>query len=198
MPVARLRGTVDEQGDGWLIVGVGGVGLMALVPSSTSDVAQVGAEVSLHTHLHVREDALTLYGFSSREELTLFEQLIGVSGVGPKAALGLLSSLDYSKLAEAIVSGQAQILRAVPGIGQKTAERIVLDLRDKLTPPDSVAPAPVGKSKHDDPELIAALTGLGYTAAEAGDAATRIPEDGDLSLEERVRRALQYFGAPTR
>jgi Holliday junction DNA helicase RuvA len=196
MPIARLRGTVEEQGDGWLIVGVGGVGIMTLVPSSTSGGAAPGAAIALHTHLHVREDALTLYGFQSHDELALFEQLIGVSGVGPKAALGLLSAMDYGRLATAIVSGQAQVLRGVPGIGQKTAERIVLDLRDKVVPPADAAPT--AKTKHDDPELIAALTGLGYTQSEAADAAARLPEDGDHPLEERVRRALQFFDAPAR
>ena len=198
MPIARLRGTVDEQGDGWLIVGVGGVGLMALVPSSTSDSAEPGVEISLHTHLHVREDALTLYGFSSHEELVLFEQLIGVSGVGPKVALGLLSSLDYGRLATAIASGQAQVLRGVPGIGQKTAERIVLDLRDKVVPPDDIAPSAAARGKHEDPEVIAALTGLGYTQSEAADAAARLGVNGDEPLEARVRRALQFFDAPAR
>jgi holliday junction DNA helicase RuvA len=198
MPIARLRGTVEEQGDGWLIVGVGGIGVLALVPSSTAAEAPEGGQVSLHTHLHVREDALTLYGFRSRDELTLFEQLIGVSGVGPKAALGLLSALEYGQLATAIVSGHAQVLRGVPGIGQKTAERIVLDLRDKVTPPAGEEGAPAPKSKDQDPELIAALTGLGYTQSEAAEAVARTPVDGDQPLEDRVRAALQSFGQPAR
>lgn len=198
MPIARLRGTVDEQGEGWLIVGVGGVGLLALVPSSTSDASTAGGDISLHTHLHVREDALTLYGFSSRDELVLFEQLIGVSGVGPKAALGLLSALNFGKLATAIAAGQAQVLRGVPGIGQKTAERIVLDLRDKVVPPDTIVQSAASKARDEDAELIDALTGLGYTRSEAADAAGRMPENGDQPLEDRVRRALQFFDAPAR
>jgi Holliday junction DNA helicase RuvA len=198
MPIARLRGTVDEHGDGWIIVGVGGIGVLALVPSSTSDAAPPGTAVSLHTHLHVREDALTLYGFGSGEELALFELLIGVSGIGPKAALGMLSSLDYGALATAIASGDASALRAIPGIGQKTAERVVLDLRDKVVPPDHVAPSPAAKGRHEDPELIAALTGLGYTQAEAADAASRLAGNGDAPIEERVRQALQFFDAPAR
>ncbi len=198
MPIARLRGAVEERGDGWLIVGVGGIGVLALVPSSTASEALEGAQVSLHTHLHVREDALTLFGFRSRDELTLFEQLIGVSGVGPKVALGLLSALDYGDLGRAIVSGDAQVLRGVPGIGQKTAERIVLDLRDKVVPPAGEAGAPAVKDKRDDRALIAALTGLGYSQGEAADAAAHMPDDGELPIEERVRRALQFFDAPAR
>jgi Holliday junction DNA helicase RuvA len=196
MPVARLRGTVEEVGDGWLIVSIAGVGLLTLVPSSTSAEASAGTAVSLHTHLHVREDALTLYGFTTAEELALFEQLIGVSGVGPKAALGLLSALDHGQLATAIASGQAQVLRGVPGIGQKTAERIVLDLRDKVVPP--LEPSPAARTQREDAELIAALTGLGYTQAESVGAAARLEADGDEALEERVRRALQLFDAPAR
>lgn len=195
--IARLRGVVDEKGEDWLIVTVGGIGMMALVPATTADAAVEGAHVALFTHLHVREDALTLYGFSSREDLRLFEQLIGVSGVGPKAALGLLSALSYGQLATAIASAQPELLRKVPGIGQKTAERIVLDLRDKVTPPlDDGALAPRGAQRAADAELIAALMGLGYTQAEASDAAERLPVDGDAPIEERVRLALGLFAAP--
>src|SRR5688572_12326678 len=101
MPIARLRGLVEDKGEDWLIVTVGGIGVLASVPTSTADSITTGAPASLYTHLHVREDALTLFGFSSREDLTLFEQLISVSGVGPRVALGLLSSLDGPQLATA-------------------------------------------------------------------------------------------------
>lgn len=199
MPVARLRGVVEEKGDDWVIVGVGGLGLLAQVPSSAADALSVGAPASLHTHLHVREDALTLYGFATRDDLRLFEQLIGVSGVGPRAALGMLSALDHGKLATAIASGQTDVLRRVPGIGQKTAERLVLELRDKVTPPmgEDVTPSAT-RGQPADSDLIAALMGLGYTQNESADAASRLPENGDAPLEERIRLALGYFGAPTR
>jgi Holliday junction DNA helicase RuvA len=153
----------------------------------------VGTNASLFTHLHVREDALTLYGFASRDELTLFEQLIGVSGVGPRAALGLLSALDAPRLATAIASGHTELLRKVPGVGQKTAERLVLELRDKVAVPDDVPPASMTKrgERQADAELVAALMGLGYTQAEAAAAAERSAEDGDVTLEERVRTVLQ-------
>jgi len=199
MPVARLRGVVEDKGDDWVIVGVGGVGLLAQVPSSAADALSVGVPASLHTHLHVREDALTLYGFATREDLRLFEQLIGVSGVGPRAALGMLSALDHGRLATAIASGQTDVLRRVPGIGQKTAERLVLELRDKVTPPmGEDAPVPDARGTAADAELVAALMGLGYTQNESADAASRLPENGDAPLEERIRRALGYFNAPAR
>ena len=194
MPIARLRGIVEDRGDDWLIVGVGGVGVLASVPSPTAESFAEGAQASLYTYLHVREDALTLYGFSSRDDLTLFEQLIGVSGVGPKAALGLLSALDTAQLTMAIASGHADALRRVPGIGQKTAERIVLDLRDKVTPPrDGPSAPPAPRQPEHDVELVAALMGLGYTQAEAIDASSRLEADGERPLEERIRDALALF-----
>ncbi len=199
MPVARLRGVVEDKGDDWVIVGVGGVGLLAQVPSSAADALSLGAPASLHTHLHVREDALTLYGFATRDDLLLFEQLIGVSGVGPRAALGMLSALDHGRLATAIASGQTDVLRRIPGIGQKTADRLVLELHDKVTPPmGEDVPASNAKGAAADAELVAALMGLGYTQTESADAASRLPENGDAPLEERVRLALGYFGAPAR
>jgi Holliday junction DNA helicase RuvA len=194
MPLARLRGVVEETGDDWVIVGVGGLGIVASVPATTASALATGEQAALYTYLHVREDALTLYGFASHDELRLFEQLIGVSGVGPRAALGLLSSLDYARLATAIAGGQTDVLRRVPGIGQKTAERLVLELRDKVVPPPAEGEAPpVEKQPAVDAELVAALMGLGYTQAEAASAAERMPEDGDAPLEERIRLALSYF-----
>ena len=196
MPIARLRGVLEEKGADWAIIGVGGIGVLAQVPSSTADALAVGAVASLHTYLHVREDALTLYGFATRDDLTLFELLIGVNGVGPKVALGLLSTLEYAELATAIAGGQTDRLRRVPGIGQKTAERIVLELRDKVVPPPGGTAAPAAAKQSDaDAEVIAALMGLGYTQAEASDAAGRLPADGDLPLEERVRMALAEFSS---
>ena len=198
MPLARLRGVVDEKGDDWVIVGVGGIGVLASVPATPAEAFVAGEQASLFTHLHVREDALTLFGFSTRDDLVLFEQLIGVSGVGPRVALGLLSALAYADLTSAIAGGRADVLRRVPGIGQKTAERLVLELRDKVTPPAAgvdVTPAPP-KKPSADAEIVAALMGLGYSQAEASAAAERLPRDGEhgeLPLEERVRMALQFF-----
>ncbi len=199
MPVARLRGVVEDRGDDWLIIDVGGVGLLVQAPSSATEALSVGDRASLHTHLHVREDALTLYGFATRDDLRLFEQLIGVSGVGPRAALGMLSALDQGRLATAIASGQTDVLRRVPGIGQKTAERLVLELRDKVVPPmgSDVEPA-AARNQPADADLIAALMGLGYTQGESADAASRLPQNGDAPLEERIRLALGYFTAPSR
>jgi holliday junction DNA helicase RuvA len=191
MPVARLRGIVEDKGDDWVIIGVGGIGMIASVPAPTADALIAGDRAELFTHLHVREDALTLYGFDSNDELRLFEQLIGVSGIGPRAALALLSSLDYAHLTTAIVGGQVEAGRRVPGIGQKTAERLVLELRDKVTPPATAVARPPAQAERDA-ELIAALLGLGYSQPEAAAAAQGV-DGASLPLEERIRAALQYF-----
>lgn len=195
MPVARLRGIVEERGDDWAIVGVGGLGMLVSVPATTADALTEGAQTVLYTHLHVREDALTLYGFATRDDLTLFEQLISVSGVGPRVALGLLSALDHAQLATAIAAGHADALRKVPGVGQKTAERIVLDLRDKVAPPAAVAGERPQKAdgRQPDADVVAALMGLGYSQAESSEAAARLAPDDDAPLEDRVRDALAFF-----
>ena len=192
MPIARLRGVIEEKGDDWVIVGVGGIGVLASVPATAADALVPGERGALFTYLHVREDALTLYGFSTPEELRLFEQLIGVTGIGPRAALALLSALDYAQLTTAIVAGQTDALRRVPGIGQKTAERLVLELRDKVTPPLETSKAPALAKQDKDGELIAALLGLGYSQTEALAAAERVNGAGE-PIEERVRAALLYF-----
>jgi Holliday junction DNA helicase RuvA len=196
MPVARLRGVVEEKGADWAIISVGGIGLLAAVPTTAADRLAVGEQAALYTHLHVREDALTLFGFTSRDDLVLFELLISVSGVGPRVALGLLSTLDYRQLTLAIAGGRADVLRKVPGIGQKTAERLVLELRDKVAPPAAGADAetaPSQSARQADADVVAALMGLGYSQAEASQAAQRLPQDGEAPLEDRVRTALGFF-----
>jgi Holliday junction DNA helicase RuvA len=196
MPVARLRGVIEEKGADWVIVGVGGLGLVASVPATAADALVVGQQGALYTYLHVREDALTLFGFATRDDLVLFEQLISVSGVGPRVALGLLSTLDYAQLTLAIAGGRADVLRKVPGIGQKTAERLVLELRDKVTPPAAGSDAGASRppsAKQADAEVVAALMGLGYSQSESTDAAERLPKEDDSPLEDRVRKALGFF-----
>ena len=188
--IARLRGVVEEWGADWLLVFVGGVGLRLQVPASTAEaLGRRGENVVLHTHLHVRDDALTLYGFASAEDLRLFEMLISVSGVGPRGALSLLSALGADGLSDAVSAGDAPRLQQVPGVGQKMAARLVLELKGKLAG-RAVASVSTGR----DDEVVAALVGLGYTQAEAQAAVASVPSDGSLSVEERLRRALAYFG----
>jgi Holliday junction DNA helicase RuvA len=190
-PIACLRGVVEEWGADWLLVFVGGVGLRVQVPASTAEaLGRPGDNVLLHTHLHIRDDAVSIYGFASAEDLRLFEMLIGVSGVGPRGALSLLSALGADGLSDAVAAGDAPRLQQVPGVGQKMAARLVLELKGKLVGRPAAASVPASR----DDDVVAALVGLGYSQAEAQAAAGSVPSDGSLEVEERIRRALAYFG----
>ena len=198
MPVARLRGVVEEKGADWVIVGVGGIGLVASVPATTADALVTGQPAAFYTYLNVREDALTLFGFTTRDDLVLFEQLISVSGVGPRVALGLLSTLDYAQLTLAIAGGRSDVLRKVPGIGQKTAERLVLELRDKLlvspSSAGSVAAArPVAPRFAEGPlgTVAVTLVQMGFKPGEADRAVALLVDRAEgKSVESLLREAL--------
>jgi Holliday junction DNA helicase RuvA len=173
-----------------LIVEVGGIGLQVFVPTGVAADAQAGAQVDLYTHLYVREDQITLYGFPSRQARELFVMLIGVSGIGPKGALAVLSAFSPDELAGAIAAGDVDRLRRVPGIGAKTAGRLVLEMQERLKGMGLVGAPRTGVQ--DD--VAAALTALGYSAAEANAAARAVAAPG-LSLEEQITRALQRLAA---
>ncbi len=177
-----------DRGPDHLVVDVGGVGFLVFGPVGVIAAAKTGAEIVLHTHLVVREDGMTLYGFTDAHEQRLFQILIGVSGVGPKVALALLSVLPADELSFAIASGNAAALARAPGIGQKLASRVVLELRDKFT---SATPVSVPGVESED--VVAALMGLGYSQAEAVDAVARSEFPAGAPIEDKVRLALAYF-----
>lgn len=174
------------------IIKVGPISLQIYIPGSTlSQLGVVGDKVSLHTYLYLREDNVALYGFTSAEELGLFQNLISVSGVGPKAALALLSSLTPEQLIMAIVSGNVDALSQVPGIGKKIASRLVLELKGKLEKGwKGVVALPLAAENAD---IVAALTSLGYSVKEATQAVSSLPPSPELSLEERIKLALQQL-----
>ena len=186
--IARLRGTVLDRGVDHLIVDVGGVGYLVYVTAGTVGEAKVGGEITLHTHMVVREDSMTLFGFPDGHQQRLFQTLLAVSGVGPKVGLGLLSIMSADDLAFAIASGNAAALARAPGVGQKLASRIVLELRGKMA-----AGTPATVPGVESEEVVAALMGLGYTQAEAGEAVARSEMPADSPIEEKVRLALGYF-----
>jgi len=162
------------------------------MPTSTlSLLGKIGDEVHLHTHLHLREDNVTIYGFASVDELRLFQTLLGVSGLGPKLALAMLSAMSLDKLTMAIATGSVDLLKVVPGIGKKTADRIILELKDKIAAGWVTTPAV--QLAEANTEVLAALTSLGYSVAEATRAVATLPPSSDLTLEEKVKLALQYF-----
>ncbi len=188
--IAALRGLMDARLADAVLVDVGGVIYRVNTSATTLDeIGEPGDEVRLRTHLVVREDQLTLYGFSSSDELNLFETLIGVTGVGPKLACAVLSRLKPDALTTAITGENAELLATVPGVGKRTAARLILELRGKLVPVSPVSSTPGSQS---DSEVVAALRALGYTAAEAHGAVARLPRDtSDAAVEDRVVAALR-------
>jgi len=192
--IASLKGTLQALASDGAIVDVHGIGFLVYMPTSTmSTLGAIGDEVELNTHLHLREDNATLYGFATPEECGLFQTLIGVSGLGPKLALAMLSAMSVEKLAMAIASSGADLLSEIPGIGRKTANRIILELKEKIAAGWLTTPPP--EFAEENAEVLAALTSLGYSVREASHAVATLPTDPVLSLEEKIRLALGYFTA---
>jgi len=185
--IASLKGKIDLLGADWAVINVGAVGYKVFVSTSTLSQIQNAAEVKLFTHLQVREDALTLFGFTAFEELALFETMLSVSGIGPKLALALLSAFKPDELATIIATGNEAMLCTVSGVGKKTASRIILELKDKVSRSWAALPFAAGAA---DSEVLAALGALGYTPAEAAKAVVALPKDPAMSLEDKIRMAL--------
>ena len=186
-----VEGVLAAVGPDWAEVAVGGVTLQVFMPTSDADsVGMVGQRVRLYTHLQVGQDNIALFGFPTKEARSAFEALINVSGVGPRLALSVLSTMTPDALAVAVESGEPTAFKGIVGVGTKTAARIVIDLRGKLEAELAVATAP-----RVDIEVVEALTALGYTVAEARQAVGGLPLDGDVPLEERVRLALTSVGS---
>jgi Holliday junction DNA helicase RuvA len=193
--ISSLRGLIQHTSPDHLIIEVGGVGLKVFVPSSVFEhIEGVGKMAFLHTHLIVREDALTLYGFASEEQRTLFETLLTVQGIGPKLALSVLSFVSPDNLRRAVSSEQPDLLDRVPGVGKKTAEKIVFHLKGKFG--SGLGLGGVGPVTDLESEILSALTALGYSIVESQAALQSIPKDAPADVEDRVRLALQYFARP--
>jgi len=193
--ISSLNGKVEALGGDYAVINVGGIGFQVFTPTSTiSSIGSMGSEAKLHTHLHVREDALILYGFATTDELSLFQLLINISGLGPKLALAMLSAMSVEQLSMALAAGSSELLTSIPGIGKKMAHRLILELKDKIAA-GLVTSAEI-LSSEGGAEVISALTSLGYSASEAARAVTSLPpETADLPLEEKIKQALGYFGS---
>jgi len=192
--IVALDGILESRGIDSVVVKVGPLSLQVYVPGSTlSRLGTVGDRVHLHTHLYLREDNIAVYGFASADELVLFQNLISVSGIGPKAGLSFLSTLSVEQLASAIVGGNVDLLTQVPGIGKKIAGRVVLELKGKLEKGwiGEITPA----LKQEDADVVSALTNLGYSLREATQAVANLPNSSDLDLEEKVKLALRQLSA---
>ena len=188
--IAHLSGTLLEKNVPRLIVDVAGVGYELFVPLSTFySVGECGAAVKLRVHTHVREDALQLFGFGTALELALFERLIGISGIGPKLGLAVLSGIEPADLIRAIRHGDLARLTGIPGVGKKTAERIVIELRDRLpVGPGAEATGPDAAQGDQRGDLLSALSNLGYQRAAAERAVDRVLARGGEAAFERLLR----------
>lgn len=192
--IASLEGKLESLGDCWAVIKVSGIGMQVFIPTTTlSGLGSIGSDVKVYTHLHIREDNITLYGFTSSNELELFKILINVTGLGPRMALAMLSTMDTEQLVLAIASGNADLLTSIPGIGNKMANRLVLELKDKIGV--SLVSTPTVELAQVNADVLAALTVLGYSASEATRALANLPRDQELNLEDKVKLALAYLGS---
>lgn len=191
--ITRLKGKLVALGGDFAVVDVNGIGFEVHMPTSIlSTLGAIGREVELHTHLHLREDNATIYGFASAGELALFKILINVSGLGPKLALAMLSAMDIEQLTMAIATGNTDLLTEVPGIGKKIASRLVLELKDKIG--SAWVATPASQMAQESADVLSALISLGYSVQEATRAVASLPREKGLSLEDKVKLALGYLG----
>ena len=189
--IAVLNGRVLESYPDSLVIGVGGIGLQVFVPNALRDRLRPGDDVFLHTYLVVRQDALSLFGFETREERELYLLLLSVDGIGPKLALAVISTLSPDAIRRAIFHEQPEVFTRVPGVGKKTAQKILLQLQDRI--PAISGLEAVSTISDVDTEVLGALTALGYSVVEAQSALQSIPRDTPQEVEARLRAALQYF-----
>jgi len=187
--IASVSGVVLNRQPDALVIGLGGLGVRVFVPADVARSARPGDELALFTHLHVREQELTLYGFASEQDLALFLLLLGVSGIGPKLALGVLSGMPVDALRLAIGQEQPGVLARIPGIGKKTAERMLVELRDRAADLGG-GPAIAGLPGDALSEAITALQALGYKPGDAEKMAKKVAADGD-DAPIIIRKALQ-------
>lgn len=187
--IGFLEGRIELSNDKYLIVNVNGVGYKIFISLNTfKNLPEKGEKVKLYTYLYVREDKMHLYGFLNQEELEFFEMLVSISGIGPKGALAVLTVASVKSLKKAIVSEESEILTKVSGIGKKMAEKIVLELKNKI---ENVFEE--GEKGHYDNEAIDALVALGYKLSEAREVLSKIPEDVK-GIGQRVKEALKILG----
>ena len=201
--ISYIRGTLAEKNEDSAVVEAHGVGYQIFVPVPVlSELPPLGESVKIYTYFSVREDGMSLFGFLSRQDLAMFKQLIGVNGIGPKSALGILSALRPDVLRMAVASGDAKAISRAPGVGPKTAQRIILDLKDKIRPEDVLAggleeslavPEEISGVGQAGKEAVEALTALGYSAAEAAGAVKKVKITEEMTAEDVLKGALRHL-----
>lgn len=189
--IASLSGKIILVEAGRLVLEVGGVGLLVNIPTPLSDKLKPGQSVFLHTQLIVRQDNLALYGFDTLEGRDYFDLLLGVSGIGPRLAVTVLSTLTPDAIRRAVHSEQTEVFSSVPGVGKKTAQSIIINLQDKIVVDEGFEP--IAAMSEADSEVLSALVVLGYSVVEAQAALQSIPSDAPEDVETRLRLALGYF-----
>ena len=201
--ISYIRGTLAEKNEDSAVVEAHGVGYQIFVPVPVlSELPPLGESVKIYTYFSVREDGMSLFGFLSRQDLAMFKQLIGINGIGPKSALGILSALRPDVLRMAVASGDAKTISRAPGVGPKTAQRIILDLKDKIRPEDVLAggleeslavPEEISGVGQAGKEAVEALTALGYSAAEAAGAVKKVKITEEMTAEDVLQGALRHL-----
>ena len=201
--ISYIRGTLAEKNEDSAVVEAHGVGYQIFVPVPVlSELPPLGESVKIYTYFSVREDGMSLFGFLSRQDLAMFKQLLGINGIGPKSALGILSALRPDVLRMAVVSGDAKTISRAPGVGPKTAQRIILDLKDKIRPEDVLAggleeslavPEEISGVGQAGKEAVEALTALGYSAAEAAGAVKKVKITEEMTAEDVLKGALRHL-----
>lgn len=201
--ISYVRGPLTEKSHDLIVVEAGAVGLLIHVPLSVlENLPALGEEVTIYTYMQVREDDLSLYGFLNRSDLEMFKQLIGVNGIGPKAGLGILSTLSSEALRVAILTGDAKAISKAPGVGTKTAQRVILDLKDKVEAAELLTGVPAALDLGNKSaaasgtaagEAVEALVALGYTNAEAVKAVKQAAVTEDMDAEAVLKASLKYL-----
>lgn len=189
--IANVQGEIAAIEDDSLVVQLGGVGLRVFAPTAVCAAARVGERIFLHTHLIVREELLALYGFETEAERETFNLLLGVSGIGPRIALAIISTLSVDSIRRAVINEEADLFSRVPGVGKKTGQKILLHLQGKITAEGPLESA-VGMTEADL-DVLEGLVRMGYSVVEAQSAVQSIPRDASRDEGERLRIALQYF-----
>ena len=198
--IASIHGELLEVSEEGIVVEAAGVGYNIMVPGTVlSELPRVGQEVRIYTHLSVREDAMKLYGFLDREELEIFRLLIGVSGIGPKGALGILTALTVDELRIAVLTDDLKTIGKAPGIGKKTTQKLILELKDRMKLVDEQflktesSAAPAGSTETGRDEAIQALMALGYSSSEALHAIRSVELGPEATAEEWIRESLRFL-----
>lgn len=200
--IAFIRGRIEDITEENVVIDTGAMGYhVKISPKTAAALPGIGEEVKLHTYTCIREDAFSLFGFLTKDELTVFKQLITVNGIGPKGGLAILSVMDADDLRFAVISGDAASIAKAPGIGKKTAERVILDLKDKISLEDTLLQREMGqkdfkqggadKDSHIRNEAVEALTALGYSASEALRAVKAVPCEEGMDVEDILKLALK-------